>query len=271
MKTYVSTTDLTTEVREQLQAMFAEAQTTLCQRKQELASRQAASLQKEQAEISNSWAEAMQSLSDALPAWIYPYIQQPTVMYEKRDRERMEYEYAYVSITVPGCNPIAAWITPGRAGTVRYEVLQPHMYQDDDTDVWYVSAHTAYPRRNKWDVEKCGDWDIAVTLFRAHEAYLQQLDMEAEAEQRNAYEPETLIVPAPEPEPEPEPAPAVPDPIDQARDLVRLLSSDELVKRTLTGDHYTDTADSRTLVLASVGLAIAYHISRVADALEESK
>lgn len=259
-------TDLPTEVSEQLQALFDVAQTTLRQREQAAQERLAAAVQKEQAEISNSWSEAMLSLYAALPVWIYPYIQQPGVMYAKHNRDRSETEYSFVEITVPGCNPIAAWITPGRGGMVRYEVMQPHMFQDEDTDVWYVSNILQGQRLNKWAIEQIGDWDIAVTLFKAHEAFLNRLDLEFQAEERNTHEPETLLVAAPEPEPEP--VPAIPDPIDQARQLVNMLSNDERIKNAITADYETDTNDARTLVLASVGLAIAYHVSRVADALE---
>jgi hypothetical protein len=259
-------TDLPTEVSEQLQTLFAAAQTTLAQRQQAALKRNADAFQKEQAEISNSWSEPMTSLCAALPIWIFPYIQKPTGMYSKHHSERMETEYTFVEITVPGCNPIAAWITPGRDGTVRFEVMEPNLYEDEDTGVWYVSNIVSRHRQNKWAIEQTGDWDIAVTLFRAHDAYLNRLELEAQAEERNAYEPETLLVAAPEPEPEP--APAIPDPIDQARQLVNMLSNNMPVKHIMGSDDPSDQDDSRTLVLASVGLAIAYHVSRVADALE---
>jgi hypothetical protein len=263
-------TDLPTEVSEQLQSLFAAAQTTLKQRQQAALKRIADAAQKEQAEISNSWSEPLTSLCAALPMWIFPYIQQPSEMYEKRDQNRGEYEYGYVSIVVPGCNPIAAWITPGRDGTVRYEVMQPHLYEDEDTRVWFVSNIVSSHRQNKWAIEQTGDWDIAVTLFRAHDAYLNRLELEAQAEERNAYEPETLLVAAPEPEPEP--APAIPDPIDQARRLVAMMTNNKTIKYVRSADMaIEDNADERTLVLAAVGLAIAHHVSRVADALEESK
>jgi hypothetical protein len=62
------------------------------------------------------------------------------------------------------------------------------------------------------------------------------------------------------------------DPIEQARQLVALLSQgDRLHKYNGDVDDEVGFADDRTLVLAAVGLAIAHHISRVADALEERK
>lgn len=59
------------------------------------------------------------------------------------------------------------------------------------------------------------------------------------------------------------------DPIEQARVLINMFSHGVPIKRELTGNHVIDSADSATLVSAAVGLAIAYHISRVADALEK--
>ena len=61
------------------------------------------------------------------------------------------------------------------------------------------------------------------------------------------------------------------DPIEQARVLVNMFSHGVPIKRELTGNHVIDSADSATLVIAAVGLAIAYHVSRLADAIEESK
>lgn len=59
------------------------------------------------------------------------------------------------------------------------------------------------------------------------------------------------------------------DPISQARELVNRFSHGLPVKAAPTGDDMIDSADAATLVLAAVGLAIAYHVSRVADALEK--
>ena len=95
-------------------------------------------------------------------------------------------------------------------------------------------------------------------LFQAHEAFLLSLELAAEAEQRNAREAAKAAEPAP---------PATPDPIDQARQLVSMMSDDKPIKRH-RGDDEIDFEDDRVLVLASVGLAIAHHVSRVADALE---
>jgi hypothetical protein len=58
------------------------------------------------------------------------------------------------------------------------------------------------------------------------------------------------------------------DPIKQALLLINMFSHDVPVKRELSGNPVIDSADSATLVLASVGIAIAHHLSRVADALE---
>lgn len=60
---------------------------------------------------------------------------------------------------------------------------------------------------------------------------------------------------------------AVADPIDQARQLASMLSNGKVVhQHKLEG---ASIATDCTLVLAAVGIAIAHHISRVADALEQ--
>lgn len=65
------------------------------------------------------------------------------------------------------------------------------------------------------------------------------------------------------------------DPIDQAVALIADLSAGERLNsygrdQVLTGELLaTADADDRTLVLASVGIAIAYHIARLADAAEK--
>ena len=189
-----------------------------------------AATEEREKEISASWERPMLRLTQALPEWIYPYIQQPDEKYSERDSQSHESIYTYVPITVPGCNPIAAWVSPN-TNDVRYEVMEPHLHHDDEDDVWYVADAVKWHRETVWGIQQLGDPDIAVTLFRAHDAYLKRLELVAQAEQRNAYEPETLLVPAPEPEPDP--APAVPDPIDQARQLVAMLSNDERIKRTM--------------------------------------
>ena len=256
-------TDLPTEVAEQLQAAFATAETTLQQRTKESYERMIAATTQREQEISASWERPMLRLTQALPEWIYPYIQQPTEEYGEMDRERNELEYTYVPIKVPGCNPIAAWVSHN-TNEVRFEVMQPYLYLDDEDNIWYVSDAVKWHRQTVWAIPQCGEADIAITLFHAHDAYLKRQELMALAEERNAYEPETLLVDAPEPDP----APEVPDPIDQARHLVNMLSMDDPIK-SVRGDDAADFADDRTLVLASVGLAIAYHVSRVADALEK--
>ena len=256
MSTYVST-DPTNEVHEQLQAMFAAAQTTLRQREEGAFVAKMKAEEERIAYFRSEWAEPLQVLTSRLPEWIYPYIEQPLEEYEYYNSWDHEYQYAYIPITVPGCQPIAAWVDCGEKA-IRFDVMQPKLEQDESDGIWCVRDELNSYRLDREDIRNSGERDIAITLFHAHDAYLQRMELMAQAEERNAA-------------PKPAPVPPIPDPIDQARELVRLLSSDELVKRTPTGDHYTDTADSRTLVLAGVGMAIAYHISRVADALEESK
>lgn len=66
-----------------------------------------------------------------------------------------------------------------------------------------------------------------------------------------------------------------PDPIDQALILIADFSRGERINaygcgKELGGEFLaTSDADDRTLVLASVGIAIAHHIARLADAAEK--
>ena len=216
MSTYVST-DLPKEVTEQLQNAFAAAQTTLEQRTKESYERMIAATMEREQEISASWERPMLRLTQVLPDWIYPYIQQPDEKYAEWDSQSHESKYTYVPITVPGCNPIAAWVS-SNTNDVRYEVFEPELRHDDEDDVWYVGSAVKWHRETVWGIPQLGDPDIAVTLFRAHDAYLKHLDLVALAEERNAYVPETLLVPAPEPEPDP--APAVPDTFASAGELL---------------------------------------------------
>lgn len=267
MSTHVST-DLPEEVAAQLQTAFAAAQTTLEQRTKESYERMFAATTKREQEISASWERPMLRLTQALPEWIYPYIQQPGEAYSEKPYANCDVAYTYVPINVPGCNPIAAWISPN-TNDIRFEVMEPQLLLDDEDNVWYVSTAVKEHWLTIWGISQIGDPDIAVTLFRAHDAYLKHLDLVAQAEERNAYMSETLLVPADEPDQDP--APAIPDPIDQARQLVNMLSNNMPIKHIMASDDESDQADSRTLVLSAVGLAIAHHVSRVADALESMK
>ncbi len=65
-----------------------------------------------------------------------------------------------------------------------------------------------------------------------------------------------------------QPAARLADPIDQARTLIAMLSRSEQLKQLSSSDPAEDCADDRTLVLAAVGIAIAHHIARLADAIE---
>lgn len=191
----------------------------------------------------------MLQLTQALPEWIYPYIQQPDTEYCEWDNQRNESKYTYALINVPGCNPIAAWISPN-TNDVRYEVLEPYLHHDDEDDLWYVSDATKWHRGTVYGIQLIGDPDIAVTLFHARDAYLKRLDLEAKAEQRNAYEPETLLVDAPEPAP----APADPDNVDKAGELL--------------AKYNVGLINDATIVVAAQLYAIADQARRIADALE---
>ncbi len=251
MSTHVST-DLPTEVSEQLQAMFAAAQTTLRKREEDafVATLKAEEVQAKERQA--EWAGALMLLHNTLPGWIHQYIQEPTTEYERISEPTYESRFSFVTIEVPGCYPIAAW-AESKENRIRLEAMRPELHEDED-GVWTVVSKPSRYRMDRYDI-KHGEDDIAVALFQAHEAFLQSLELAATAEERNA-----ALKPAP--------APAIPDPIDQARQLVNMLSNNMPVKHIMASDDESDQADSRTLVLSAVGLAIAYHVSRVADVLE---
>lgn len=258
MSTHVST-DLPEAVAQQLQDAFATAQTTLRQREEDAFVAEMKAEEERIAKIQAEWAAPLKVLTSRLPEWIHKYIQAPTNEYQRWHDSRSEFVYSYVIIEVPGCHPIAAWAET-KQNQIRLEVLNPELYRDDDTN-WTVVNRPSRYWADWYEIKNDGEDDIAVVLFQAHDTYLRSLDLAAEAEQRNAREAELAAN-------SPAPAPAVPDPIDQARQLVTMLSNNETIKRTSSPDSDLNEADDRTLVLASVGLAIAYHVSRVADALE---
>jgi len=259
MSTHVST-DLPTEVSEQLQALFEQAQTTLRQREEDAFVAEMKAEEERIAEIQAEWAEALQVLTSRLPMWIHKYIQAPTNEYKRWHDSRSEFVYSYVTIEVPGCHPIAAW-AECQKHSIMLEVLRPELYRDEDTN-WTVVNRPSRYWADWYEIKNSGEDDIAIALFQAHEAFLRALDLAAEAEERNAREAAKEVEPAP---------PAIPDPIDQARQLVHMLSNNMPVKHIMGSDDPSDQEDSRTLVLSAVGLAIAHHVSRVADALESMK
>jgi hypothetical protein len=250
-------TDLPTEVSEQLQAMFAAAQTTLRQREEDAFVADMKAEEEQDKQFQATWAGAQNTLTSRLPEWIHKYIQAPTHAHSEWAGDLGTHEYGYVRIEVPGCNDIAAFVDDD--GLVGLEALRPSLEQNDDDGLWLVRSNPTLYRRTRWQIDQM-EYDIAITLFNAHEMFLRRLELEEAAEQRNAASANP-----------PAPAPVIPDPIDQARQLVNMLSNNMPVKHIMASDDESDQADSRTLVLSAVGLAIAYHVSRVADALEECK
>jgi hypothetical protein len=246
-------TDLPTEVSEQLQTLFAAAQTTLRQREEDAFVTDMKAEEERITKLQAEWAEPLKALTSRLPEWIHKYIQAPTHEHNQWASDISTHEYGFVRIEVPGCNDIAAFVDDD--GLVGLEALRPSLEQNDDDGLWLVRSNPTLYRRTRWQIDQM-EYDIAITLFNAHEMFLRRLELEEAAEQRNA----AFANP-------PAPAPVIPDPIDQARRLVAMMTDDEPIKRVRSDDD-CDFADDRTLVLASVGIAIAYHISRVADALE---
>jgi hypothetical protein len=121
------------------------------------------------------------------------------------------------------------------------------------------------------------DQDIANYDEIADDFLLALAVAEANTRRRRAEEAAAaMAVPAEEAEDHDE----LPDPIDQALDLIGRLSRTETIKQTCIvyvpedGDvdpnagWVQDAADDRTLVLAAGQIAIAHHLRRVADGLE---
>jgi hypothetical protein len=170
-----------------------------------------------------------------VPSWAHEY-------FDERTTDVDEYTTLIRrALNLPGCSQIG--IIYDREGVHDISVVEPKSIYFS-SNAWRLGREEHYVHTFEEAVDMAADWGESW-----HE-------MSTEMARRNL-----LGL-------RPEPAPAIPDPIDQARQLVNMLSNDERIKRAITDDFATDTADSRTLVLASVGLAIAYHISRVADALE---
>jgi hypothetical protein len=262
MNTQIST-DLPEEVNEQLQTLFDAAKGTIKQREEDAFVYEMKAEEERIAKLQAEWAEPLQVLTSRLPEWIHKYIQAPTTEYSWWNDGRNEMVYNFVTIEVPGCHPIAAWVEC-KKNNMRLEVMSPELYRDDEDGLWTVVSKPSHYRMDWYEIKNDGEDDVAVALFRAHDTYLQYLELAAVAEQRNAREAEKAAAPISPP------APAIPaDPIDQARQLVAMMTNNKTIKHVRSADMaIEDNADERTLVLASVGLAIAYHVSRVADALE---
>ncbi len=256
MSTDVST-DLPTEVQEQLPVMFDAAKATLKQRQVDALIADLKDEEEQDKRLQAVWAGPLKVLTSRLPEWIHKYIQAPTHEHSEWAGNLGTHEYGFVRIEVPGCNDIAAFVDDD--GLVGYEALRPSLEQNDHDGLWLVRSNPTLYRRTRYQIDQM-EYDIAITLFNAREMFLRRLELEEVAEQRNA----ELANP-------PAPAPIVPDPIDQARQLVSMLSNNMPVKHIMGSDDPSDQADSRTLVLSAVGLAVAHHVSRVADALEHNQ
>lgn len=250
-------TQQSTDLLPELADALAQAPQVLAQREDEYQRLMAERLAAAAAELAAEWAGPLARLRAALPEWIYPFIEQPTARYRRIDSDGYIAEYTYVRIAVPGCNPIAAWVSPNAAVSPTYEAMQPAIYEDDD-GVWCVYDSPRHDRRSEFT----GETDIAVALFQAHEAMFEHLEIAEDARRRNAAA-EAEAVPMDQPEPA--------DPIDQALALMGKLSRNEPIKQVRADDYYADTADDRTLALATVGLAVAHHLRRTADALERTQ
>lgn len=261
-------TDLPVELTDELTAAFVRAEDILRRRQQDTAARDAADAAAEQARISESWAAPLARLRAALPTWIHQYIEQPSVIYETRhfDEGMAWYEYSPARIVIPGCGLVAAWVGQD---SIAYEPALPKLEQDEDY-IWWVRQTLWQEHRNRHNLDR-GETDIAVALLRARTNYLNLLALDEEAQARNddanddANEAANEAAAAVPMEPS---ATAQPDPIDQALALIdRLSRGERLMQKPSASVERNHTADL-ALTLAAVGIAIAHHISRLADAVE---
>jgi hypothetical protein len=241
MNTEVST-DLIPEVAEAIE----EARQTLIEREEQYREAVRRRNEAQQAKLREEWQKPMETLYLTLPAWIHPYVSEPQCPYISKHSDRISYQYAYVGIQVPGCNHIAAWV----GQDVCFEVFKPFLVCDDDTGVWYVSNAIKSDKKDYYSMH--GETDIAVALLQAHEAMLRRLELEAVAAERNDPDAEPAV-PA-EPETQQVPVPDLPDPIDQAVELL--------------GRFGHDASVSPSALIASATIAVAHHVRRIADSLE---
>jgi hypothetical protein len=241
-------TEVSTDLPPRVAETIEKAKTILAQRERE---RQLAAIEaedKRRAEIVESWQRPLAAIHHATPTWIHQYIVLPTEPYTVYSREAHETQYTYATIAVQGCNPIAVWVSD--TNNVLFEAMQPHLYLEDDDNRWYVQDRTRHGcRASVWAVKQAGDPDIAIALFQAHEAYLKRLKLEEIAAKRNDAEPELYALGE-----GPDPTDDLPDPIDQAVELL--------------GRFGHDASVSPSALMASATIAVAHHVRRIADSLE---
>lgn len=198
----------------------------------------------QQATDDAAWRQNLAWLAQWLPAWMLEYVER------QEFQQYGTHECVWDRVLLPGCCPLQIRHYGPRLD--RIHVLRPlHVAYDMDHSEefpWRVMTDFS------WSID---DLDLAIDDAAQHGESWHEMSLEAA--RRNAA--------GQRPEP---PAPGIPDPIDQARQLVNMLSNGDDVHhyRGKVDENIAD-ADDRTLVLAAVGIAIAHHLSRVADALEQ--
>jgi hypothetical protein len=219
-----------THIQEQIDAARARAQAKGLAQQEKAAADEAA----RNADTRN---EMIKKLAAVLPSWMLEYVQGETSIDHDAYME-------FIIVALPGCSPLQIGWNMLSKTVAYYEVWQPLRLEWDET--WWVRRLLTH----------CGnDLDMAIDLASRYGESWHEMLREA-ARRNDAGE-------SPEP-----PAPAVADPIDQARHLIRLLSAGEDIRQYNAENSEAGFADDRTLVLAAVGIAIAHHVSRIADALE---
>lgn len=227
---------MTTPNNSQIQQHIAEARARWAEKSAALDEQAAAIVARDAAIAARLHDELLARMAAHLPAWMLEYIQ---------PNPEMDYDTAveFITLHLPGCAPLVlTYDTPG--GTVTdYNVRRPVRVALDEE--WWVRT----------TAESVIDLDQAVDLAASYgESYHE---MAVEAARRNA-EGER-----------PEPTPAQPTPIEQALTLLAMLGRGERLMQHPTASVDRNHATDCALALGAVGIAIAYQLSRIADAAEQ--
>lgn len=212
------------------------AETEIAEARARWATRQAAAeeAKREDAQIERQFA--LGQLANTLPGWMMEYVGQiwsPTLEHDYRIR-----------LNLPGCAPITAnMLGNGRVTALFVREPQSVEYSDGKWQVVSI-VHTIYGE----------NVDEAINLAASYGESRHEMDVEAD--RRNA----AGEVPQLEP--------PQPDPIDQAIAVIAKLSRGERIMHQPTASIERNHTADCTLVLSAVGIAIAHHLSRLADAME---
>lgn len=192
-----------------------------------------------------AWRQNQEWLAQWLPAWMLEYVEREDYVHYGT------HELVWDRVLLPGCCPIQIRHYGPRLDHIHalHPLSVEYNMDDDNGPAWYVRVDLS------WSMDNL---DLAIDDAAQHGESWHEMSIEAARRNEAGQHPEP-------------PAPAIPDPIDQASALVGMLSRGEIIKQKQAANMERNQADERTLVMAAVGLAIAHHISRVADVLERNQ